>query len=309
MTTQQSRSYTRKAKSRFHLELGVLLRRARLDAGAVTRSLGFSSGHISNVEGGYVTPSRYLLEAYIALGADRAVLFSLLDRIHEHSRTSRTLIKLGETAGDYSTVPRRVGDATSPDEVRRHYSVERYDVEFSFNEKGAITQVDSQVGIRALTPGVDFYYSGHAPDARNGRPQAVSVVPLSGCLVEHMNVSPLGACDAYLRLDRTLGPDDPETYELSYRVELSEDQRADPQIAYFTRPGVLAHRLSTRFAPPAVPTKLWWFGAVDSFDADRIRPQNLLDHSDDAVYQREFDQIVPGWCYGFAWLWPAQLIF
>jgi hypothetical protein len=43
--------------------------------------MGYSSGHISNVEGGFVTPSRELVDTYLALGADRRPVDRLMGRI------------------------------------------------------------------------------------------------------------------------------------------------------------------------------------------------------------------------------------
>ena len=55
--------------SELHFELGALLAAARTAAGVSTRGLGYSSGHISNVEHGHVTPSTDLVQAYIHLGS------------------------------------------------------------------------------------------------------------------------------------------------------------------------------------------------------------------------------------------------
>jgi hypothetical protein len=53
--------------------------------------------------------------------------------------------------------------------------------------------VISTVGIRAVTPGVEIYYTGrHSPDARGGGPQGVRLTALSGATVDRINVSPIG---------------------------------------------------------------------------------------------------------------------
>lgn len=51
------------------LVLGAALRAVHEADGASTRSVGYSAGHISNVENGLVVPPRDLVCIYVKLGA------------------------------------------------------------------------------------------------------------------------------------------------------------------------------------------------------------------------------------------------
>lgn len=296
----------RRPRSLSHSQLGALLRQARIDAGARTRDLGFSSGHLSNVEGGYVTPSRDLLDAYIRLGADRVAAYSLLDHIVAQSQLQRAVSRRrsrGDDSSGPAAPPNRVDENTGPDDVRLHYTVERYDVQFDFGASGAIASVSSRVDIRALHSGTRFYYTGHSPDARASVAQTVSLTVGRGGVVEQVNASPLGATDVFIRLSHELSPDDPHPHVLRYDVDLGDKRRADPQIVYVTRPGICRHALIARFTPPVVPERLWWFAASNIYDADRDGATRELEPVEEHRYEHRFDPIIPGWCYGFSWLW------
>ena len=299
----------RHPRSPAHASLGAVLRAARERACVGTRHLGYSSGHISNVERGLVTPSRDLLEAYIALGADPSAVWAGYGRLQSDSRAARDARRRHERA-DAGRPARRqpssVGADTRPDEVRLHYAVERYDVEFDFTADGCLATVGSTVDIRALTPCVRFYYTGHAPDARRAPPR-LGLEVFAGGRVAQVNLTPLGVADVYVGLDRELAPDDPEPYRLSYRVEVNDDDLADPEIQYVTRPGIRRHRLTARFAAPALPVRLWWVESADGLTRNKIGPETEFPVAPDGRYERLFDPVVPGWSYGFVWQWPADL--
>lgn len=286
--------------SPLHAELGDLLRRTRSGRGLTTRDLAYSSGHISNVEGGHVTPSSDLLEAYIALGADRAALMPILDAIRHESERARQQHRRSRKPAR-RPAPVTVDDATLSDDIRSHYVVERYDLEFRFTARGSIASVHSTVAITAVSPGVTLYYTGHSADG-SGRPGRLGLEVSHGARVEHVSESPNGATDVYLRLDRPIDPGD-GPYELAYRVNVADDRPADPQIVYLTRPGVRAHRLTVQFTPPALPVDLWRFGVPDPYAADRPERGTRLPASPDHRYEHDFDRIVPGWCYGVSWAW------
>jgi hypothetical protein len=248
---------------------------------------------------------------YIRLGADRYDVKRLLTAIEEEARSTREARRRAERLSsgraNLPLAPVTVDERTVGSEVRQYYAVERYDVEFLFNARGAIDSVSSTVSIRALFPSVRYYFSGHAPDSTN-QPQVLRVVAVSGARLERINTSPLGASDMFFRLDRLISPKDAEPHILSYRVELSEDRVADPGIAYFPRLTVLRHRLVARFTPPATPTSLWWFGAQDYYEADRPDGASLILPDKAHLYDYTFDPIMQGWCYGFTWTWPDELV-
>lgn len=298
----------RKALSDLHRELGTILKSARLGAGRSTRELGYSSGHISNVEAGFVAPSDELAEVYIALGADRGAVMQLVDAIHHRSRSVRQSHRRADrgAAGSADAPPQRVGAGVSADDVRRHYIVERYELIFEFTPKGAIASVLSEAHIRAIHPNVRYYFTGVNADSSN-RPGRLRVRSLSAAQIDYVHESPSGASDVFFRLDRGLRPDDPEPYRVAYLVEVSDDELADPQIMYSTRPGIREHSLEVRFRPPALPSRIWSFGVPDPYAADRPESGTLFEPSGDGVYRADFERIIPGWCYGLTWVWPDDL--
>lgn len=299
----------RRAISPTHAALGALLRAARLQSKRTTRGLPYSSGHVSNVEGGYVTPSRDLIDVYIKLGADPAETLALFDKLHHESRERRDARRRAGRAGQgrpTTPAPATVGDGTDAELVRRHYTVERYDLEVSFSPRGGIERMVSTVAIRALSDDVRFYYTGVGPPSRR-RPRELAVVQATGARLAHRAVSPLGAVEHYLELDRPLSPKDPDPHVLRFDLEGDGEVLADPEVTFLTRPGVLRHTLVTRFAEPAVPTRLWWLVTPDGFTVGRASRDNELRGTPDGRYERAFDPLVPGWSYGFAWLWPDGL--
>jgi hypothetical protein len=286
--------------------LGGLLREARVKARRSTRELGYSSGHISNVEGGRVTPSRDLVEIYIELGADRSAVMPLFESLQHQARSRREQQQRLHRANRGSARPVvQVGADMTPDAVRRYYRIVRYDAEFVFDATGAIRTVTATVALRATMPGARFYYTGHQPAARRRRPD-LGVTALYGATIAHTDVTDLGDADVFFELDREISPDDKDAHVLSYQVHLDDDDFADPEIHYVTRPGVEQHRLTARFTAPAEPRRLWLVTAPDAMA--RVDPAAILAPSGPGRYEYLFDPIVPGWTYGFAWTWPSELI-
>lgn len=297
---------TRRPRSAAHARLGELLRRARVASSHSTRDLGYSSGHISNVERGHVTPSRELIQAYGALGLDLYAAEALLIEIENDARRARQdQIRAARSLPTPSNVsaPSTVSPTTIGSEVRRHYRIERYDVGFEFDERGAIVKVTSTAAIRAVSPAVCFYYAGHSPDESHRARPLPKVEVRAGGALERINLSPVGAWDMFFRLDRPIDPDDRSAHVLTYVVELSARHQADPAILYLAPPGAKQHRLDVAFTPPMLPPAVWWFAAADAFEADRPSSDRLAD-GEGGRYRRTFEPLVPGWYYGFTWTWP-----
>lgn len=202
-----------------------------------TRSLGYSSGHISNVEGGHVTPSADLLEVYIQLGAPRDEVVALLGRLRVQSADQQRRARLAgraDSGRELPSTPLIVTSHTAPDTVRSHYTVERYDVDFVLDNRGALRSVTSDVAIRALSANVSLYYTGHSPNARAGTSPNMGVEPVDGCTIDRINRTVTGSADVYLRLTEPISPVDAPA-RLSYRLDLDGSERADPNITYHTR--------------------------------------------------------------------------
>ena len=107
----------------------------------------------------------------------------------------------------------------------------------------------------------------------------------------------------YLRLDRDLAPDDPDSYTLSFRVQVHSTVRAAPRLRYFADVGDERLVLRANFAPAASPPAVWYFAAADVIDAEHRNPAHEVQQVDAGQYEWVFDRLVPSWCYGFVWTW------
>jgi hypothetical protein len=301
------RQSKRTARSPEHARLGALLRSARLAAGLTTRDVPFSSGHVSNVEGGHVTPSQDYLDVFIDVGADRQLaegLLAAIDRQATAERDAQRRALRGEPAR-MTTAPQAVDSRTRAADVRRHYSVDSYDVEFVFSGTGAIREVSSRVALRAVSDEVFYYYAGHAPDDGHQTFGPPVVSASAGAELDRINLSPVGAFDMFFRLTPPMTPDDVEAHIVEYKVVLDDEKLADPVIMYLAPPGAKCHALRVRFESPVMPERIWWFGAPDAYQADHPEPDAELPRSADGRYELVFEPLIAGWCYGFTWRWPV----
>ncbi|HST66914.1 MAG TPA: helix-turn-helix transcriptional regulator [Mycobacteriales bacterium] len=302
-----------RAVSEAHARLGRALRATRDKAGISTRQVPrpgpgpadrpyYSSGHISLVEAGSTAPSPELIEAYAAMpGGSRAELRSLYEQMLTTTREAARRRRQGEVS-----VPARpprdlteVGDRT---DVQEHYFVVSTEVEHRFGPGGAITEVVTTIGLRARRPGVLLYYTGFSYPA-DLRPGVLRIEAVSGATVLATEESISGALACYLRLDREVGPDDPEPHLLTYRVRVDSEQRAAPRLRGFAFEGREQLLLRAVFDPAADPGSVWWFAVADIVDAEHPAPGNTIRGGPGGVYERHFERLVPGWCYGFGWSW------
>lgn len=299
-------SSRRKPRSEAHAALGAALKRARTAAGATTRTLGYASGHISNVEGGHTTPSRTLLDAYIELGADRSEVQSLFDAVQTTVADARDARHRSPARQGGATAVGQIDADTRPDDVRLQYAVQHYDLQLDFDGRGRLLSFAADVLIRAAVPGVRFYFTGLSLARDESRPEPAITV-LDGAELERVHHYESGASDVYLRLARELHPDDPEPHRLAYVVRPADDVLADPAMHYAARVGTNHHSLTLRFTEPALPAKLWRVSASDAIASFRLGPQDELPVVADGVYAERFDRLTPGWTYGMSWLWPKGL--
>jgi hypothetical protein len=86
---------------------------------------------------------------------------------------------------------------------------------------------------------------------------------------------------AFLKLDRDLYPDDPEPFTFSFRLDVDSANRALPRLRYFADTG------------------------TERVEVENRRPGHELMHDGNGLYERTFDELVPTWCYGFAWSWDT----
>jgi transcriptional regulator with XRE-family HTH domain len=291
-----------------HLRLGQELRRIRKGSGVSTRQVRklysseeyFSSGHISLVENGRTVPSPELVDAYAELAGDSTRLRALYAQMLAAS-ASAARQRRGGTAQAETPAPQTLADVTTREEIQQHYVVERHEAEYSFEPAGAIEAVHFTVALRAVSENVRLYCSGHQY-AADPRPGVLLVEAESGAGLLSIRESVTGAVQSFFQLDRAIGPSDPEPCTVTYRLHVNSQVRSAPHLRYHAEEGNLSLVLHTRFQPPTVPTRIWWFGAK-LLDAEHHQPNNELPVDDAHSYSRTFEQLVPGWCYGFGWIW------
>lgn len=298
---EQSRK-KRKPRSKSLERLGAALRAARETAGLTTRQMGFSSGHVANVEGGHVLPSSSYVDRHVALGADRGQLEGLLEEARRDGRIRKTTAN----AAGASIPPQGVDEHTRGRDLRIHYTVRSYLAEFDFTEHGAIRRVRSTAAVTANSDKVRYYYTGHGPDERHGQRPPPTISNVTGAELDRINFTPVGSFEAFFRLEPPLMPDDLPR-ELAYTIEYESSDLADGVIIYLAPPGAQRHVLRMRFCEPALPESIWSFAAPDALMADHPQPDAQLQAAEDGWFVCEFDDLVSGWYYGATWRWPPEL--
>lgn len=294
-----------------HARLGGALRRTRLEAGLSTRQVPkldgsgcFSSGHISLVEAGSTPPSAELVEAYAAVGGNSAELSSLYLQMLTASQQAARTRRGGTEAGARSGPPTAMSEVRDRSDVQRHYVVVSNEVHYSYGPTGAIREAMSTIALRARTPGVRLYFSGHTypSDPRTG---VVEVIPHANARIADIRESPSGAVTTYFLLDREISPEDPEPYVLQFRVIIHSDVRSIPRLRYFAAEGNQQLVLRAAFPESAMPLRLWWFAGQNAVDAEeQVSAEHELQVNSADAFGHLFDNLIPGWCYGFGWRWP-----
>jgi hypothetical protein len=295
--------------SEAHARLGIALRRVRLAAGVSTRQVPkapnsdafFSSGHISLVEAGATAPSPELVEAYALLGGDRAELLSRYHQLLAASQDAARARRQGHQPG-LPIPPTSIQAVRDRHDVQQHYVVISHRAEHVFGPNRAITEVIYTVTLRALTPGVCMYYSGHSYPA-DQRAGVVEISPIAHASLLSAKESSSGAVAAYFLLDRAISPNDPEPYILQFRILIHSTLPATPRLRYFTTVGCLQLILIAAFPETALPARTWWFAQPDIVAAEQAIDEHELRPGPGGRFERTFDDLIYGWCYGFAWTW------
>ena len=291
-----------------HLRLGQELRRIRRVSGVRTRQVRklyttqdyFSSGHISLVENGRTVPSPELIDAYADLAEDATRLRALYAQMLAAS-ASAARQRRGGPAPAATAAPQSLDEAGSREEIKQHYVVERHEAEYWFQPTGAIEFVDFAITLRAVSEDVRLYYTGHQY-AADHHPGVLAISSISGASLEATEESVTGATRWFFALDRALRPSDAEPHIVRYRLTVHSVVRSAPYLRYYAQVGNLSMSLHTQFREPAVPDRIWWFG-TSVIESEHPDPANEFPAVASHSYSRTFDQLVPGWCYGFGWIW------
>jgi transcriptional regulator with XRE-family HTH domain len=296
--------------SEAHLRLGKALRQAREASGCSTRQVPrsnpeypyFSSGHISLVEHGKTAPSPELIDAYVSLATNGAELRALYEQMLAASQESNRRRRRGVILSDERRPPQHLEEVSDRHDVQQHYIVETSESNYVFDERGAAKEVNTTVSIRAKTAGVRLYYTAYSYTA-DQRPGVLHVEADAGCTLVGTRESASGAVQSFFRLEQSLSPADPEAHRLSFRIFVNSIQPCLPRLRYFAAAGNQRMILRTQFAPPSLPSRIWWYGVSDPIDAEYPQRTSEVEAQRAGDYTHVFDRLVPGWCYGFAWMW------
>jgi hypothetical protein len=297
--------------SEAHARLGRALHRMREAAGLTTRQIPkpdpqhpfYSSPHISLVERGCAVPSHELIDAYVGIaGGHRQELLALLSQAAAASRLAANARRRGLTIEPTDAPPQVVSPELTRQDVQRHYSVVFNNATYLFDSNGCINQVICKVALRALSPDTALCYAGfsYPADTRRG---VLRLEPDAGASLLECRESDTGAIQTFLQLDRTISPSDDENYLIALTLHVSSPERAVPRLRYHAADGNQQLSLRAEFKRPYNPKRVWKFSGPDVVDAEHPLDENIFPPASSA-YEHTFDQLVPNWCYGFAWVWP-----
>ncbi|TDD28368.1 hypothetical protein E1218_07560 [Kribbella turkmenica] len=244
-----------------------------------------------------------MIETYIKLGGDGVLLRSL----YRQMRAITDELARGRRKGGDATAtvfpPQHLGDVTDHNDVQKHYFVEANEVDCSFDERGVIEEFRCVATIRAKSPGVRLYYSGHTYSS-DRQPGVLRAEAIAGGALLEARESPTGALQAYFDLGTSLSPDDDKAHNLTFRILVTSDSPARPILVFHnSRGGACQMILRAQFRAPALPKKIWRFAVEDTIDAEHPSPGSEFEVADDGLYDHSFGELTPSWSYGFAWMW------
>lgn len=306
MPEHPARHHLDRALSAGHAALGAELKRTRIAAGRTLRSLSkYSSGHLSNVEGGSVTPSRELVRYYIEeLRGDPSLLMGLynsaVDQREQHKRRQRAE-RRGENAEEHQNTLEDIADG---------YKITTKESAFRLHSSGAINEVRYFYSIRARRPGVKFFHAAHTYTAERRR-GIFTVEPATGCRLHQVIESATGAIRVLLELDQELHEDSAEPYQLSYLLKLNTKVVSVPVLGYTNSNFLPRYSLRVHFDDASSPVKVWWF-QTRSVQAElpgdyEPDPSRIMPHDPYGYYSHEFLALERGTNCGIAWVWRRLL--
>jgi hypothetical protein len=289
--------------SEAHVALGSELRRARLAAGKTTRDMdGYSSGHISNVENGHVTPSPELVRAYIAIGGDSASIMSCYDDVKQdgvqRARRRRQAQRPVAPVEDEPITP------DSPAEViRGSYRLHSLDVAFQLDARGAVTAITMINKIQALETPVRYILqtAGYGADPRRG---VLSFEPGANCEIAKVVEYDSGLLDVTLSLNEPAMPGDSALTEFAFTVRTQTDKRANPYLRFYTHNLQHHHAVRVQFTPGALPKDIWWFRGRSHLDVETAVKHQLAQNEAN-FYFCEFLNLRDEY-FGVAWEWEES---
>jgi hypothetical protein len=285
-----------------HLHLGQQLRQYRRRAGATTRGVqGYTTGHISNVENGHVTPSRELVELYIQrFDADRGRVLDAFARMRAGTEQRRRDKRLVDRP-PVEAVPVITEDSDFA-EIRSGYQIREYEAYYSLDQAGVIRKVHAIRKIRANYPGISLSSArfNYPADSRAG---VVSIQAGHGCTLARSESTNTGYTSAVLRLSREINPADEHAHWMSFITTVDSDVIALPVISYYARSMVTRYSIRLFFAESFQPQRIWRFRGMDRAVADaRPRENQMLGYNPAGFYHWDFHNLHAEYV-GIAWSW------
>jgi transcriptional regulator with XRE-family HTH domain len=289
-----------------HVQLGRALREVREALGLSTRQVpGFTTGQVSSVENGHTVPSLDFVETYIRLGGNGALLLSLYEQMRavslDSSRQRRAERKSGRSTVLDIRPPENIGEVRDHSDVQQHYIKEVNDAHYVFNSQGIIEEMRCAVTIRAKRPGVRLFYTGLVYDADRRR-GVIRVDEGEGGMLVAAQESDTGSIHAYFDLGYPLEPT-ASPHTITFTVRINSQIPTKPLLVFHSSQARQQLILRAQFKAPAVPERIWWFGAPDTVDAEHAATDRIFSPDASNYYYRSFSDLALSWCYGFGWVW------
>lgn len=285
-----------------HYRLGQALRAYRTAAGVTTRGIPeYSSGHISNVENGHVTPSREFIELYaLRFGGEHGRLLDEFARLKSTTEQRRRAHRIS-TKPSMSDPP-AITESSDSSVIRSAYQVRDYEIVYRLDAKGVIRETHAIRRIQAIYPGVSLASAMFNYPA-DTNPDAITLHAGTGCELARSESSTRGYLTAVLRLPRELHPSDDHPHSLSYSIKNTSQIAAHPVISYYGRPSVGRYAVRLCFTEPTLPGRVWRFRGSEPSIADATpRPEQYLEHSPAGFYHWDFHNLDREHV-GLAWSW------
>ena len=294
------REESKVARSKAHARLGQLLRATRINAKKTMREVGYSSGHISNVENGRVVPSVELIDVYIGMGGDpgqlRAALSEVKDEIEARRRNHRGKSPVNAACSKKITLESPV------DEIASSYRTNCAEHFYRVDERGVIRE---STAIVTVTPHQRdaIFYSCYQDYISDQRPGVLRVEGGMGCEVAKIEQGQGSLIVLYLDRSKAMTCDGSNSFTFSYKVTVGSNVRAAPLLRWGATRDCDRYSVRVQFSPACLPKNIRWFRGMRR-DEHKLPPQSnqFLPDSPSGFYFWDFHDMRHE-NSGLAWEW------
>ncbi|MFJ4713311.1 helix-turn-helix domain-containing protein [Streptomyces sp. NPDC088785] len=280
--------------------LGGLMRAARQKAGRTTREVvGYSSGHISNVENGRVVPSAELIGIYVEMGGDPRKLHAVFSEVKEESEARKRSLR-GKAPVE-SGASRRITLDSSADEIAKSYRTDRVEHFYQFNELGVIDDFFAVVTVTPLQDGAIYYsfYQDYYADQRSG---VLTVEAGMGCEIAKIEQGQGSLILPVLDYSKGIRGDE-GSLTFSYKVSVDSDVRTMPLLKWTATRDCSRFSIRVQFSRSCLPKRIRQFRGIRSNEHKfPPQPEHFLPDSANGFYFWDFCGMRNENC-GFAWDW------